>query len=89
MSMPPALLRTLGSLAFALPLLAMAATGANPPTPDLPDFKPEEFRTLACEDIVKNFRLASDIPYYEGKEAQADAYISERCKLDILSLIHI
>ncbi|MEI6035485.1 MAG: alpha/beta hydrolase [Verrucomicrobiae bacterium] len=86
--MPPALLRTLGSLAFALPLLAMAATGANPPTPDLPDFKPEEFRTLTCEDVVKNFRLASDIPYYGDKEAQADPYIAERCKLDIYYPTH-
>ena len=73
---------------FLLTMLTAAARGAAPAGSGLPDFNPGEFRTLACEDIVKNFKQASDIPYYDESAAKADPYIAERCKLDVFYPTH-
>ena len=73
---------------FLLTMLTATARGGDPAGSGLPDFKPEEFRTLACEDIVKNFKQASDIPYYDESAAKADSYIAERCKLDVYYPTH-
>jgi len=78
----------IGSLVFLLFLFAAPARGADPASTALPDFKPEEFRTLSCEEIVTNFKQVSDIPYYDEKAAKADPYIAERCKLDIFYPTH-
>lgn len=81
-------LHGIGPLALPLAILAVSAIGAEPVPPALPDFKPAEFRTLASEDIVNNFKQASDIPYYDESAAKADPYIAERCKLDVFYPTH-
>ena len=73
---------------FLFAMLAATVIGADPAGSGLPDFNPGEFRTLACEDIVKNFKQANDIPYSDEKAAKADPYIAERCKLDIFYPTH-
>ena len=73
---------------FLLTMLAATAVGADPTGSGLPDFKPEDFRTLACEDIVKNFKQSSNIPYYDEKAVMADPYTAERCKLDVFYPTH-
>ena len=84
----PSRFRGIGWLAFPLFLLAVTALGAEPSAPSLPNFNPGEFRTLACEEIVKNFKQISDIPYYDESAAKSDPYIAERCKLDIFFPTH-
>ena len=78
----------IGSVVFYFFLLGATARGGEPSKSALPDFKPEEFRTLPSEDIVKNFKQASDIPYYDESAAKADPYIVERCKLDVFYPTH-
>ena len=83
MNQIPSRLHGTGLIVLLLSTLAVTAIGAAPSAPALPDFNPGEFRTLPCEDIVKNFKQTSDIPYYDETAAKADPYIAERCKLDV------
>ncbi len=69
-------------------LLAAAIVASRADGPSLPEFNPGEFRTLDCGEIVKNFKEVHDIPYYDEKDAKADPYIAERCKLDIFFPTH-
>ena len=72
-----------GGLVFFLFLIGLVARGGEPSNSALPDFNPADFRTLDCEEIVRNFKEIHDIPYYDEKAAKADPYLAERCKLDV------
>lgn len=78
----------IGPVIFSLFLIGAAARGGEPSNSVPPDFKPEEFRTLSCEEIVNDFKPVSDIPYCDPSDAKADPYIAERCKLDIFYPTH-
>jgi len=81
-------MKGVGSICFSFLLLGAAATAADPAGSGLPDFNPGEFRTLGCGEIVNSFKLATDIPYRDANDAKADAYVAERCKLDIFYPTH-
>jgi len=78
----------IGPVIFSLFLIGAAARGGEPSNSVPPDFNPADLSTLACEEIVNNFKQSSDIPYYNEKAAKADTYIAERCKLDIFYPTH-
>ncbi|MEI6167532.1 MAG: alpha/beta hydrolase [bacterium] len=69
-------------------LLVLSPFAATAESPSLPDFDPSTFRTLSCEAIVKNYQQVNDLPYYDEKTRNEDAYLAERCKLDIFYPTH-
>ena len=69
-------------------LLILSPFAAHAEPPVLPDFDPATFRTLTCDEIMTHYQQINDLPYYDENTRSGDAYIAERCKLDIFYPTH-